>query len=197
MQHLQQHVVGYVLLGTGFVLTCLLLFFVWWAVANRPTKEEKRRERELALEEKHREQYLAHIVAPGRHRPLDPEATALMAAWHEDVTATRTGEIPMVIIRPHRVKRRVVHKDPFARKKAHRERELQREAAELAWALDPLAARPLTLDKDIPLSVRPIQRVSLPFPDLPAEPEPWHLESFTQGWTRGQIKELIAAGPPK
>lgn len=156
---------------------CWLLVCVWL---------RRRRPERLDREERNRLKSIAEMTA--RHAvPLSEKEAAFVAdhvAVAEKWTTTEHPIVEAVVIRPKA--RRVVRRNPLKRQQAEQRKRMQLATARLEFDLDPLNAPLLAVDKPAPVlsSVRSF------------EPEPWHLESFTQGWTRAQIAELVAAGAP-
>jgi hypothetical protein len=143
----------------------------WWR--GRPSAEDRGRARSEAA------------MAAAHHDALKPaeeqfavDVHAFAVEWHA------TGEQPFVP-QVKRKPRSIVRRYPLQRQAA-RERVLAGFAtARAEFRADPLTAPIPTLDRATPMLL-----------DL-AEPEPWRLESFTTGWTRGQLAQILSAGAPK
>jgi hypothetical protein len=123
----------------------------------------------------------------------DEEAAAALVAY---VVEIGTDELPLV---QPAVRRRRVDKPPSPRQQAAiRARAL---APVRAFAADPLAApipgqhraeEPRLFDAEAERWFAPALAATPTFPDLPAEPPAWHLESFTQGWTKADVARMVA-----
>lgn len=127
----------------------------------------------LRPSERRRQRSIAALAA--RHADAIPAAdVALVEAHHELITKWRTDEQP--VIEP--VRRRTVMRRPARWQRVA--------AARVAVALD-RAADPLRGPLRGPLAA-PVVLSSVRF----SEPAPWHLESFTTGWTRAEMDALVA-----
>lgn len=147
--------------------------------------------------ERRRVRSMAKASAPLHGEKIPAADMPLIEAWREDVEdkASRTAELPIV----HVVHRRHTHRRPVRwQRVAARRRTLR------GFHADPLAA-PVPAQHRVEEPVlfgawledwfrRPaaLGPASTPFPEPPAEPEPWDLESFTQGWTRDDIARMVA-----
>jgi hypothetical protein len=142
--------------------------------------------------ERERAKSEAAMAAPVSEADL-AEAAPLVAYVEE----IGTNELP--IVRPA-VRRRRVDKPPSARQQAAiRARAL---APVHAFAADPLAApipgqhraeEPALFAAEAERWFAPsLDEAPRLFPDLPAEPPAWHLESFTQGWTKADVDRMVA-----
>lgn len=119
---------------------------------------------------------IAAASAPLHGEVLPPVDRALVDAHHEILVESRTAEYPVL----PQVRRRHVYRPPNARQAATIAR--RRAAPREAFEADPLSA-PLAG----PLAPAVVASSVRSF-----EPEPWHLESFTTGWTAAEFAALLA-----
>lgn len=119
---------------------------------------------------------IAAASAPLHTTSFTPDDLFLVKGHHKLVEQFRTAEQP--IVTP--VRRRSVQRPPSQRQldviRARRLKPRQ------DFAADPLSA-PLAGPLAAPVLLSSVRSW---------EPEPWHLESFTQGWTSADIERLVA-----
>jgi hypothetical protein len=128
--------------------------------------------------ERGRARSMAAASAPLHGEELPPEDLALVDAHHEIVVEWRTAEQPAVTP----VRRRHLYRPPSPRQlAAMRARHLK--------PVQEFAADPLTAPLAGPL-VPAVIAASVP---VSPAPQPWFLESFTTGWTKAQLAEILAA----
>lgn len=130
------------------------------------------RAKSSSREERRRAKAIAD--ANGRHEPLTDEEREHADAIHEIVQEARTGDLPKYVDAPRR---------PTVREVA---RKYRRPAKHSAKRLPKTrSSNPLTG----PLPPQMEQTVMLPGP-----PPAWHLESFTDRWTKDEIDVILAKG---
>lgn len=126
--------------------------------------------------ERGRARSIAAASAPLHSLPVAAADREHVDAVHDMLVESRTDEQPIVT----RVRRRSVQRPPSQRQldviRARRLKPRQ------DFAADPLSA-PLAGPLAAPVLLSSVRSW---------EPEPWHLESFTQGWTSADIERLVA-----